>query len=203
VAPGEFRGGDSAKERQQGVVTAAFPQFANSIQAFRDTVANLQNFKIDPKQITQLALAVFEDLGTGFAGFLDWAETAGQKYYDSFMRDFVNPIREWIGDIQDARRNIIQLANDANGAFKMVRTGIFGEKKINQMSVDETREWSGRTEGAEFLRQARGTEKTDWQSIAPVSIKPLIDNLHAIEPMLAAANAASFCPVCKKRHAGQ
>ncbi len=99
-------------------LTQAFPAFANSLRGVREFIASIQDMKLDPKAITQLSLKVFEEVGSAFAGFIDWAEKTGGRYADDFRKNFVDPIREMIVELKAGMNNLDALGQAASKTWK-------------------------------------------------------------------------------------
>ncbi len=152
----------------------AFPELGNTLQSFKDFMAGLKDFKLDPEEVANFGFRLAESAITGLAGISDWVESNGREYYQSFKDNFVKPIEEMISTIKTAVDWLESLSASVNRRADKFGSGLDAIQG-NQASKEFSREINWFTGGGWKLREHRESIMRDANSVrAGAMFAPLV-----------------------------
>lgn len=132
-----------------GKLARAFPQ---TIAWIKEMVAGMKEFKLDPQGIADFAAGI----GDGIVDAIQWAK----PYWDSFVDDFVTPIK-------DAIQWVVETLADANKFWARAKDRIDGGNRYDRMVKTEAEEKNVRAGMREYgLSEAAAYDLVSWQEVA-------------------------------------
>jgi hypothetical protein len=140
---------------------ALFPGLGQAVREFRDAVKDAKNFRLDPEQVANFSINLFEQLASPVAAFVDYAQAEGAVFAAAFKRDYIDPVLE-----------LVNTLNRAVNTMKLVKDIGVGLVRGGDRIPTPTVPLAGGGPPASYDRAAVGDALAHMERFAPLSRAP-------------------------------